>query len=94
MRHYQIRVFDILREWEFLPYNMLLDSTDLQCAPSLDVHPFNLEKLKAMAEGDSLIIVANHIQEGIVVRPIADRFTYEIGRLQLKIISNAYLEHG
>lgn len=94
MGHYQIRVFDILREGKFLPYNMLFDSTELQCVPSLGAHPFNLEKLKVMAEGDSLIAGANHIREGIVVRPIKDRFTYEIGRLQLKLISNAYLEHG
>lgn len=92
MGHYQIRVFDILREGKFLPYDMLFDSTELQCVPSLGVHSFNLEKLKTMAEGDSLIAGANHIREGIVVRPIVDRFTYEIGRLQLKIISNAYLE--
>lgn len=92
--HYQIRVFDILRDGKFIPYDALFNSTDLQCAPSLGVHPFNLEKLKNMAEGHSLIEGANHIREGIVVRPVVDRFTYEIGRLQLKIISNAYLEHG
>ena len=91
---YQIRVFDILRAGKFHPYEALFNSTELQCAPSLGVHPFNLEKLKTMAEGNSLIEGANHIREGIVVRPIVDRFTYEIGRLQLKIISNAYLEHG
>lgn len=91
--HYQVRVFDILRDGKYLPLNLLLEIDTLQQVPSLGMHAFDLEKLKILSEGDSLILGANHIREGIVVRPIVDRFTNEIGRLQLKIISNAYLEH-
>jgi len=90
--HYQIRVFDILRAGKYLPYNRLTAIQEMQCVPSLGVHPFNLEKLKIMAEGPSLIEGANHIREGIVVRPTMERWCNEIGRLQLKLISTAYLE--
>ncbi|MDP1573655.1 MAG: RNA ligase family protein [Coxiellaceae bacterium] len=91
--HYQIRVFDIMRAGRYLPLDVLLNVPNFQLVPSLGVHPFDIEQLKALAEGDSLIEGANHMREGIVVRPQIDRFAYEIsGRLQLKIISNAYLE--
>ncbi len=53
---------------------------------------FNLKALQEMAEGSSLVEGANHIREGVVVRPQSERLTNEIGRLQLKLISNAYLE--
>ncbi len=91
---YQIRVFDILRNGKFLSVDTLLAIPDIKLVPSLGIHPFDLEKLKVMAEGNSLIEGANHIREGVVVRPMTERYTNEIGRLQLKIISNAYLEHG
>ncbi len=91
--HYQIRVFDILRNGNFLSYELLSTIQGLELVPSLGIHPFNLEKLKIMAEGSSLIKGSNHIREGIVVRPLNERWTNEIGRLQLKLISNNYLEH-
>lgn len=91
---YQVRVFDILRDGKYLPYEILSKITEIQHVPSLGIHPFNLAKLKEMAEGNSLIEGANHIREGIVVRPVEERWTNDIGRLQLKLISNAYLEHG
>lgn len=90
--HYFVRVFDILRKKNWLPAVELFAIKEIQCVPLLGIHPFNLETLQAMAEGLSLIDSANHIREGIVVRPTVERFTNEIGRLKLKLISNTYLE--
>ncbi len=60
--------------------------------PSLGVVPFDLEWLKRMAEGPSLIPGAEHIREGIVIRPLIERQSDAIGRVQLKLVSNQYLE--
>jgi hypothetical protein len=59
--------------------------------------PFNLEKLKALAEGPSLLArpvrgQAAQIREGVVVRPMSERTSPELGRVQLKLVSNVYLE--
>lgn len=82
-----------LKYGKYLPYEALSAISDIQHVPFLGVHSFNLDELKEMAEGSSLVEGANHIREGIVVRPIDERWTNDIGRLQLKLISNAYLEN-
>lgn len=53
---------------------------------------FAEEGLKAWAEGSSLIAGASHLREGIVIKPLIERTHPEIGRVQLKIVSNSYLE--
>ena len=67
-------------------------SKEIQTVPLLGIYPFKLKSLQEMAEGHSLIEGANHIREGVVVRPKDERITNEIGRLQLKLISNTYLD--
>ena len=89
---YQVRIFDILQDGHWLDTTALFAIKEIQTAPLLGVYPFNLKVLQEMAEGDSLVEGAKHIREGIVVRPKTERITPEIGRLQLKLISNAYLE--
>jgi hypothetical protein len=50
------------------------------------------ETLKDLAEGPSLVAEADTPREGIVIRQINDRHVRGLGRLQLKIISNQFLE--
>lgn len=52
---------------------------------------FDLEELKKLAEGKSQT-GGKHIREGVVVRPVVERHQTGLGRLQLKLISNAFLE--
>ena len=92
--HYQVRIFDILQNGQWLPSTDLFAISEIQTVPLLGIYPFNLQILQDIAEGDSLIEGAHHIREGIVVRPQNERITAEIGRLQLKLISSAYLEQG
>ena len=88
---YQICIFDILNNGQWLPADDLFAIKEIQTVPLIGIFQFNLKQLQEIAEGNSLIAGANHIREGIVVRPKNERTTVEIGRLQLKIISNAYL---
>ena len=90
--YYQVRIFDILKTGQWLPATDLFATKEIQTVPLLGIYPFNLNALQEMAEGSSLVEGANHIREGVVVRPQSERLTNEIGRLQLKLISNAYLE--
>lgn len=53
--------------------------------------PFNDGLIKQFVDGPSLVAGANHIKEGIVVRPVTERRVPGLGRPQLKIVSNAFL---
>ena len=50
------------------------------------------EDLKLLADGKSTVEDAKHIREGIVIRPIVERQARNLGRVQLKVVSNAFLE--
>lgn len=54
--------------------------------------PFDFEELVSLAQGSSLIEGANHIKEGVVVRPVKERWDKRLGRVNLKIINPKYLE--
>lgn len=65
---------------------------EVPCVPLLYAGPFDIEKIKGLAEGDSSWPGANHLREGIVILPDCERTDSELGRVQLKIVSNRYLE--
>ncbi len=46
----------------------------------------------SLAEGQSLIPGANHMREGIVIKPWKERYHDKVGRVCLKIVSNTFLE--
>lgn len=56
--------------------------------------PFHLETMLRMAEGPSLVPGADHVREGIVVRPVIERTHPEVGRVMLKVAGNGYLERA
>lgn len=71
-----------------------LSANDLEVpwAPLLYSGPFDIEKIKALAEGDSSWPGAEHMREGVVILPEFEKNDSELGRVQLKIVSNRYLE--
>ena len=84
--------FDILDKDHWLNYSdARLVGRGLPWVPELYRGPFDKEKLNLLAEGPSTIEGANHIREGIVICPEIERNDPEVGRVQLKIVSNAYL---
>jgi hypothetical protein len=60
--------------------------------PDFGVMPYDFEKLQALADGPSLIKGADHMREGIVIKPVKERKHWKLGRVMLKMVSNAYLE--
>lgn len=88
-------VFDILRDGAWLLYTKALRLETVpgfQSVPLVWVGPYNEDRIIAMSDGPSLVHGANHIREGVVVKPVIARDDPEIGRVQLKVVSNKYLE--
>lgn len=87
------RAFDILNGMEYMDAEQFIaEVPEADRAPSLGVMPFDFEKLQALADGPSLIKGANHMREGIVIKPLKERKHWKLGRVMLKMVSNAYLE--
>ena len=67
-------------------------SVKLNFVPTLYRGPFDLEKIKALVDGPSTVEGAKHLREGVVIRPVVERDVWGLGRLQLKLVSNSFLE--
>ena len=52
--------------------------------------PYSFKEITKLAEGES--IIANHIREGVVIKPLVEMSDPRIGRLALKAVSPSYLE--
>lgn len=63
-------------------------------APVLGHGPASAFDFKGLAEGSSTIAGADHVREGCVVRPVKERRHALVGRVQLKIVGNGYLERA
>ncbi len=90
--------FDILDTGKWLPFELFYDeayyNNDVTIVPILFTGAFSSKLAKELAEGESLWLDANHLREGVVIRPFEERTDPEIGRVQLKLVSNRYLERG
>lgn len=91
----RIALFDILKNGQWVSHHdtTFMDTHNLPWVPTLACcEPFNFDKLVEMAEGQSLIEGADHIKEGVCVRPVVERRHPSIGRVHLKIINPAYYD--
>ena len=48
-------------------------------------------ELRSLAEGPSTVPGANHVREGIVIKPVIERWDERIGRVILKLHGEGYL---
>lgn len=90
--------FDIRRlNGDWLDHDEARAIYPLEWVPLLHRGPWNKEAMFALADGDS-VVAANRgvkqIREGIVIKPIKERRCDSIGRVQVKIVSNSYLERA
>jgi RNA ligase (TIGR02306 family) len=95
-----IVVFDLLRHGVWIDHDEAREiGKNLPWVPVIYRGPWNKEKLFMVAEtGDSEVAKWKEgkpqIKEGLVIKPVKERNNLEIGRTQLKIVSNAYLERA
>lgn len=64
----------------------------IEVVPVLHIGPFDPAMVKTLAEGKSMVPGAANIREGVVVEPLIERHERGLGRVQLKIVSNTFLE--
>lgn len=88
-----IAVFDIMELGEWLHVNAARHIGESMPWVPLILHnePFDMDRLLKLSTGPSLIEGASNIREGIVIKPMEERRDDEIGRVQLKLISEEYL---
>jgi RNA ligase (TIGR02306 family) len=87
------RAFDVLRGMEYMDAEEFISvMPEDHRAPSLGIMPFNFEELQKLADGPSLVPGAANMREGIVIKPLRERQHWKLGRVSLKMVSNAYLE--
>jgi RNA ligase (TIGR02306 family) len=86
------RAFDILYGNQWLDHDEAREKgKDLPWVPELYRGPYDAKKLEELAEGKTTLNGADHIREGIVIKPVKERRDMTAGRVQFKIVSNAYL---
>lgn len=90
-----LAIFDIMREGRWIDAEetrALCEEHNLPAVPLIGIFPFNFDEFLQLAEGQTQIAGADHYREGVVVKPLTERWDSECGRVCLKIISNQYLE--
>lgn len=92
---YRIAVFDIMdlnthKYLDLYEYSDFICKSGLPTVPTLYCGPWS-ESLRDLSNGPSKIEGAGHIREGIVIRPIRERWDDGLGRVILKLIGEDYL---
>ncbi len=85
--------FDLLVDDHFLDYDdfaALCARHGVATVPLLDRGAFSLERIAELSRGQTTL-PGQHIREGVVVRPVTERFDPKIGRVVLKYLSDDYL---
>jgi RNA ligase (TIGR02306 family) len=88
------RAFDVLDRGRWLNYAELEEAVGPnERAPVAFLGPFDEALVREIAERDS-VICPGQCSEGVVICPLIEMTHPTIGRVQLKIVSNRYLEKG
>ena len=85
--------FDLMVGERYIDWPELKDALQLFGVPSVPVlhdGPFDAATLKACANGRTTFD-DTHIREGVVLRPMRERFDERIGRVVLKYVSDEFL---
>jgi RNA ligase (TIGR02306 family) len=88
------RAFDLVVDGKYLDYDEFVTACQthgVETVPLVYRGPFSLDAVKAVAAGNSTMPGAEHIREGVVVRPVRERSDPKTGRVILKYINDDYL---
>jgi len=82
------------RYLDFDEFMKICSERDIPTAPVLYRGPFGPEALAPTSGKETISGKAVHMREGIVMRPIKERYEHDIGRVILKSVNEAYLLRG
>jgi RNA ligase (TIGR02306 family) len=87
-------VFDAMRsDFTFATPAELAESFDARFRVPGSFVEYDLARLEEMSRQDS-VVCPGQVSEGIVVKPLAERFDRRVGRVALKLVSDRYLERA
>ena len=92
------RLFDVYvgkphfgRYLDFNECKAFAEELGIERVPSLYVGPYSMDKVKEYTDGKTTCGTnLNQIREGIVIRPLNERYEDELGRVMVKSVSQAY----
>jgi hypothetical protein len=99
----RIAVFDILHEGDWVSaeqYERFQPNPEgppawtLPWVPLIALCEFEFNLVLGLADGKTLVPGAEHVREGIVVKPLRERWDSKCGRVNLKVVSNFYHERA
>jgi len=88
------RAFDLLIDGKYVDSEEFADLCDrfgVEKVPHVYEGPFDLERIRELSNGPSLVAGASNIREGVVVKAAVERIDPKIGRAILKYVSDVYL---
>lgn len=89
------RAFDIKVGHQYLSYDLFKAACDyvgIETAPLIYRGPFSASKLLELTSGKETVSGKSlHIREGLVVKPVVERYDNYMGRVVLKSVSDEYL---
>jgi RNA ligase (TIGR02306 family) len=93
LKSLNFRAYDISVDGSFLNYdafNIMCKVYDIPRVPELYRGPYSFDKIKELANGNTIINEVEQIREGCVVRPVKEREN-RYGRVIFKMIGDEYL---
>ncbi len=91
--HRGYRAFDLMIDGRYLDWHsfqIICQLYHVSTVPTLYIGLFNLETVRELSKGQTTL-GADHLREGVVVRPLLERTHPKVGRLVLKYVSDDYL---
>lgn len=89
----QLFVFDILQsDGTWIEKYEVLFTPGIKTVPAFYRGPYNYELVKQYVDGQTNVPGATGVKEGIVIYAENQRYVRGLGRVQLKIVSNTFLE--
>jgi RNA ligase (TIGR02306 family) len=88
------RAFDLLIDGKYADvseFETLCDRFGIERVPHVFTGGFDLETIRKLSDGPSLVSGADNIREGVVVKPMVERNDPKIGRVILKYVGDTYL---
>ena len=89
-----VRVFDLFIDGNFVDWDIFIHICEMygvKHVPIVARIPYNLKEIAKYSEGITQVNDAEHMREGIVVRPVKERRHPKIDRVILKYVSDTYL---
>jgi len=88
------RLFALKLDGKYIDFDERMEICNrhgVSCVPVIYRGPFDIEKIKEISNGNTLVADVEQIREGVVVQPVVERTDPRVGRVILKYVGDDYL---